>query len=344
MTMYDDDRVVALLRDIDVPTAPPDRLGQVSRRARAHETRRSSLVAGSMALVLVGGIIGAVSLHGRSNEQVLTVADAARATQNAGSARLTLRISVTRSTNPLLPVGDLMRLSGPVDFRHLRYQLTGTFQKSAIEVRGIDRDEWTKADLSGSFLAIAGAAGASQKPWTHSIRKTTGSVLETVDPTELLDALTTKGTTLRRTTDGDRTKTVLQISEDVLGAGAAGAGKDVELTVESDADGRIRLLSYDTDTSGLGTTRATIAYDDFGIDVQVSPPPADQVQEGSAVTGSDAQTKTFSGTVGSSPADRQRACDMLTTFERNAPKATTAEQKAGYEQFLSIARKACSRK
>lgn len=205
MTMYDEERVVTLLRGIAVPAAPPDRLGQVSRRARAAETRRTSVAAAGTALVLVAGVGGAVSLHARSSDQVLTVADAARTTQDAGSARLTVRVAITGSTRPALAAGDLMTLSGPVDFRHQRYALTGTFGHVPFEVRSIGRDEWTRADLTGSFAAIAGGAGLSHKPWTHSIRRASTSLLDTVDPTALLDALTKRGVTLSRTTAGDRT-------------------------------------------------------------------------------------------------------------------------------------------
>jgi hypothetical protein len=37
MTVHDDERLVTLLRDIDLPAAPVDRLGDVTRRARAAE-------------------------------------------------------------------------------------------------------------------------------------------------------------------------------------------------------------------------------------------------------------------------------------------------------------------
>lgn len=339
MTMYDNDRVVTLLRDIDVPAAPPDRLGQVSRRARAHETRRSSLVAGSMALVLVAGIVGAVSLHGRSNEQVLTVADAARTTQQAGSARLTLRLAIIRSTQAGLPVGDLMTLSGPVDFRHQRYVLKGTFGHAPFEVRGIGKDEWTKADLTGSFAAIAGV-GRPLTPWTHSLRKASTSPLETVDPTELLEVLTKQGTTLSTSSSGDHTITVLRLPEKALGSTVGGAAaKDVDVTVESDADGRIRLLSYDSVAAGIGT-RASLAYDDFGIDVNVSPPPADQVQESPAVTGGGVQTQTIPLT--SSPADRQRACEAIRALIKQQPAPTDEQQKQAYARFKEIEQQACS--
>jgi hypothetical protein len=343
MTRYDDERVVTLLRDIDLPGPPADRLGAVTRRARAAESRRLSLLAGAMSVVLIGGLAGAVSLRSRPAEQVLTVADSARTTQDAGSARLSLRITVVRSAQALVPVGDLMTLSGPVDFRHNRYALTGAFQKTKAEVRGIGKDQWVHISLAAALPGFPVGGSLSTKPWIHSVTSSTSpaSVLQTMDPSSLLDALTTKGTTVSRRTNGDRTSTVVRIPSGALGGLDATGGRRVDVTVQSDSAGRIRLLSYDAGLPGVGTMRTSVRYDDFGIDVQVTPPPADQVQEAPTASGGGITTKHFSGTTGSSPADRKKACTAIRAAMKQQPAPTTEQQKQAYAQFQQLAKRIC---
>lgn len=322
MTVYEDERVVTLLREVELPASPPDRVVSVSRRARAAESRRLSLLASAMSIVLVAGIVGAVSLHGRSNEQVLTVASAAKATIDTGSARVTLTIQIAGST---------FTLHGPVDFAHSSYLLTGSFGGAPMEMRGIGRDRWTK----GGGLAFGG------KPWVHSTESVPTQLSSTTQPVVLLQNLMEKGKQLSSHRDGDRTTLVLRVPEGVL-SGIAVQKDLVDVTVSVDEDDLIRRLSYRVSDGG-STVRLTLAYDEFGIDVNVSPPPADQVQESGSLGGGVQTEEHFSTTTGSSPADKKRACDMIRAVLKQQPTPTNEQQKAAYEQFKKIEQQVCAK-
>jgi hypothetical protein len=342
MTMYDDNRVVTLLREIDPPLSPPDRLQDVRRRARRGESRRATALAGVMAVVLAAGVIAAVQLPGRGTE-VLSVAGAARATKATGSAVVTFRATVTHSTQAALPDGDLFTLSGPVDFKRARFAFTGSFGGQKLEMRGIGKDRWNKSDLTTLI------PGVSHKPWVHSVDTAPVSGLNGVgnaDPGELLDALISKGTVLSSRQLGDGTRTVLRLPADVLGSGFGGTSQPAtdEVTVDSDADGRIRLLTSETAAKELGTIRVTMAFDQFGIEVDVQPPPADQVSEAPPSTGTSGTSEHFTVTTGSSssPEDRKKACDTLKAFLKRQPAPKTDQEKAQRKQFEQAFAQACA--
>jgi hypothetical protein len=333
MTMYDDSRVVTLLREIDPPLSPPDRLIEVRRRARRGESRRATALACVLALVLAGGVVSVINLGGRGKTETLSVAGAANATTAAGSARVTFRAVVTKASQTAIPVGELMVLSGPVDFAREKFVLKGTFNGvGGIEERGIGKDRWTKYDMSKSPGAGLAAGVLPNAPWTHYRDNTPASDLAGVangDPTTLLTALKSHGQVLSTSAVGDRTRTVLRLPSDAFGMtfGSALSTATVDTTVESDSDGRIRLVTTETTAPGLGTIRVTVAYDDFGVGVDVQPPPADQVQETPAV-GSTGTTQQFSVGTSSSPADRKKACDMFTRIRQQQPAPQTEQEKA----------------
>jgi hypothetical protein len=337
MTRYDDERVVTLLRDIDLPTPPVDRLGAVSRRARAAEGRRLSLLAGAMALVLVAGIAGAVALRGRPELQQLSVADAAKATQATGSARLTMQMSVKGAAKELqIPSGGLLSLTGLADFQHGRYVLRGTNGGMVVELRVIGADHWMKVPAAAGFGNVGG------KPWIHSTEKqprNSDGIFGSLDPAVVLDALKAHGTVLSTSQVGDRTRTVLRLSAKSFGSLAA----DVEpvATVDTDSDGRVRTIRTELTMPPMGTVALTMSYDDFGIDVKVTRPPADQVQEAPTVTGGGIQTQHFSTTTGASPADRKKACAAIKTATARQPKPTTDEQKRAYARFQQLTKQIC---
>ncbi|MCW2571918.1 MAG: hypothetical protein JWO88_1976 [Frankiales bacterium] len=340
MTMYDDDRVVTLLREVDLPLSPPDRLGQVTRRARGLESRRMSALAGVMALVLAAGVVSALSVHNRSGTDQLTVAAAARATQDAGSARVTIRVTLAKSASPLLPDGELLSMSGPVDFRQQKLAFKGSFSKAPIEMRAIGKDRWIKSPEA----LLPG--GAPAKPWVHSVEVASKGAADfaSMDPARLLDVLTSKGTVVSRTQDGDRTKTVLRLPLDAFRTafGSSPPTVSADVTVETDASGRIRKTTAETTLVGLGTSLMTISYDDFGIDVHVQPPPADQVQEASATTGSSGASQTFTLNGNSSPQDRKNACEQLKTVRAQMPAGQSEQEKKARELFDRAVAKACA--
>jgi hypothetical protein len=333
MTMYDDSRVVTLLREIEPPVGPPDRLSEVTRRARRSESKRASALAGVMAVVLAAGVISAVNLGNRGTTEVLSVAGAAKATTAAGSARLTLRITLSGSTRPELPDGDLMTLSGPIDFRKNRYRLVGAFTKQPWELRGIGRDTWMKSDFYG---ALGGG-----KPWTHSRDDMGVKGFGAAEPTRLLAELTKKGRELSRKQVGDRTVVVIRISSDLFNTVTGAKNSPVDMTVEYDDDGRIRKMSS-TQQTPFGTTTGEYRYDDFGIEVDVQPPPADQVQESASSgssSGSVTQTVPLTGT--GSEADRKRACEQFRSFVKNRPAPKTDQERQQQAQFDEAIAQAC---
>ncbi|MDT7537599.1 MAG: hypothetical protein QOI82_1184 [Actinomycetota bacterium] len=353
MTMYDDSRVVTLLREIDPPLSPPDRLIEVRRRARRGESRRATALASVMALVLAAGVVSVINLGGRGKTETLSVAGAANATTAAGSARVTVRAAVTKATQTAIPVGELMVLSGPVDFTHEKFVLKGTFNGvGGIEERGIGKDRWTKYDLSKSPGAglMAGLL-PNRKPWTHYTDNTAAGDLASIgnsDPTTLLTALKSKGDVLSTSQVGDRTRTVLRLPSEAFGMtfGSAPRSSTVDTTVDSDSDGRIRLVTTETTAEGLGTMRVSVAYDDFGVGVDVQPPPADQVDETPAVSSSGMSQQFSVGTSGSgtsSPADRKKACDMFKRVREQQPAPKTDQEKAQRAQIDQIIAQACAK-
>jgi hypothetical protein len=339
MTMYDEDRLVTLLRDVDLPQAPPGRLMEVTRRARRNDSRRASVLATVMAVVMLAGVVSALSLQDRSDVQELTVADAARATQDMGSARVTVRVVLTRSASAFLPVGELIAMTGPVDFRHQKLALKGTFSRAPIEMRALGQDRWIKSPES-----TLGSTGS--KPWVHSVESASkgASDFANMDPSRLLEVLTAEGSVVSRTRDGDRTTTVLRLPPAAFRTAfgsAAASGSDV--SVVTDGEGRIRETTAETTMRELGTQRMTVSYDDFGIDVDVQPPPADQVREGTD-TGSTGSSQQLSGTVSSSsPEDLKRICEQIRAKAQQMPPARTDAERAQRKQVDQMLAQVCAK-
>jgi hypothetical protein len=273
MTMYDDDRVVTLLREVDLPLSPPDRLGQVTRRARGLESRRATALAGVMAVVLVAGVVSAINLGHRGSTEVLTVADAADATTAARTARVTMVISLSGAAAAAVPGGNYT-LSGPVDFAHQRYSLKGRLAGTDFELRAIGKDRWT------TQLGIPG------KKWLHMTDETQAAgSLDQLDPSQLLHVLKRRGRELSRKVVDGRTVFVLKVPAEVLNPTANPGTPDDVLTVAVDSEDRVRTLTTARDASGGDSSVSVkISYDDFGIDADVRPPPRVQVAELSDVT------------------------------------------------------------
>ena len=348
MTRYDDDRVITLLREVEAPPAPADRLQQVTRRARAAESRRMTALACVLGLVMAGGVAGAVSLAGEGSQQVLTVADSARATQSEGSARITMRTELKDSKVTQLADGMLMTLSGPIDFERDRFVLRGDFNGLQLEVRGIGRDRWTRVTGSfqnSGFPAGAGLPGSSR--WQHHREDGASAAgeFDALDPSALLRKLAASGTTLSSRTVGDRTVSVIRIDRQVLGFGAVEPGL-VEVAVQADEEGRIRSLTSEDTSTGMGTVATTFTFDDFGVEVDVTAPPADQVDERGASTGSGSSSFSDSVTISPSPPsaqEREAMCRMLEQFGKKASQGSAREKEA-YEQLAESIGSQCPRR
>ena len=327
MTRYDDDRVVTLLREVDLPAAPADRLTQVGRRARARESRMMTGLAGVLAIVLVGGVLGVTSLRDSpAGGDALTVAGAVDSTTDAGTARVTIRIDFS-GLEASMPAGmELPRdphLSGLVDFVHQRFVLRGNLTGQATEQRGIGRDRWDRV-------------GAGR--WEHSTDPSSGD-FDDVDPSTLLSKLTTSGKTLSTSRKGDRTVFRLRVPQQAV----FGSGQEpgtVDATVEVDDQGLVRELATTTASAGVSIT-FTISYDDFGIDVDVQRPPADQVVERPRSQGSGGSVE-LDGEVSSETPES--ACAMLPTLEQQRSAGTDEQQKRAFEQMVAALRKKCAEK
>ncbi|MBK5307747.1 MAG: hypothetical protein JJD92_13760 [Frankiaceae bacterium] len=341
MSMYGDDRVVTLLREMDLPPAPPDRLGQVTRRARRGESRRASALAGVMAVVLFAGVVSAVSLHNRSSSEVLTVAEAVNATQATGSARMTMRVTITNSPQPnVFKGGKVFDVTGLADFVHQRYVLTGTSAGQSIETRIIGKDRWTKIPTPVGFGDVGG------KPWLHTVEKSSESaagVFNDPDPRVLLEALTEQGTVVNTKQVGDRRQTVLRLPGGFFGSSSSAAGDaDSQVTIDIDGAGRIRRMATQMTAAELGTLTMTLRYDDFGIEVDVQPPPADEVQE-APTSGSSSSSQGFSLSPSSSPAERAKACERIKAMVQQMPVPNTEQEKAQRAMFDQAVAATCAK-
>ena len=83
-------------------------------------------------------------------------------------------------------------------------------------------------------------------------------------------------------------------------------GKQTDVSVDTDGEGRIRLLTTEMTLAEVGTLALTLRYDDFGVAVDVQPPPADQVEEAANLgTGSSSQQFTVGSGSSASPEDRK---------------------------------------
>ena len=269
MTMYDDSRVVTLLREIEPPLAPPNRLGEVRRRARRAESRRASVLAGVMAVVLASGVVSALSLRDAGTTETLTVAGAAKATAQARTARMTMEIRFSGQAASSGLAGTY-KISGLIDFEKRRYALKGSYLSQAYETRGIGKDVWVKQPtLPG-------------KSWLHmtDTSSSTGSSssFTSFDPAEMLDALTKQAVTQSSHREGDRTIINLRVRGGVLDSSEDRTSLH-DVTVTVDDQDRVRRLETSEDMGELGRARFTLTFDDFGTAVDVRPPPADQVGE-----------------------------------------------------------------
>jgi hypothetical protein len=331
MTRYDDDRVVTLLREVELPAAPPDRLTQVGRRARARESRLMSGLAGVLALVLAGGAVGVASLRGDDKGQdALTVASAAQSTADAGSARVTIRLDM-RGLQASLPAGVALpkdpHLSGVVDFAHRRFALRGNLTGIQMEQRGIGQDRWERI---------------GNGTWEHSTETSSDDSFDQVDPSRLLAKLTSKGKTLSTERHGDRTVFRIQVPPDVL-TGENPGGASTVARVEADSDQRVRELTFTEGPPGGPSLAFTMTFDDFGVDADIRPPPADQVVEAPkpGATGSQGEV---SITGSATPMPPEQACRAVATVEQQRASMTDEQQQKAFDQLLVELRKQCGRK
>ena len=131
--------------------------------------------------------------------------------------------------------------------------------------------DWVSVDLSQM-----GAAGGTQNPadMLQSLRGA-GDVREvghaTIDGTE----------TTQYHADIDVAKAMEKVPEKYRASSAAGMkvlGTTFPIDVWIDGDGLPRRFEIDIEIPGKGSVKESIDYTDFGADVSIDAPPADQVQ------------------------------------------------------------------
>src|SRR5205085_1276854 len=119
--------------------------------------------------------------------------------------------------------------------------------------------------------------------------------LDQLDPGTMLARLTSGGRTLSTSRVGDRTVFRLRVPSKLVFETGDGS-QPIDVRVEADADGRVRSLSTAEGQPATGSVKITVTFDDFGVDVDVRPPPANQVVE-KPVTSSSPSVGESSGSV-----------------------------------------------
>jgi hypothetical protein len=296
--------------EADIPDLPVDR--------RSPGRSWVALLSAGSLVVLVAGALGVAHLRSQDRLEVLSVAEAAGATTATGSARMTFRVQTAPKVE--------MVMSGVVDFARDRFALRGTFAGQETEVRGIGADQWSRTQQSTSLAS----------PWIHMSRvDRPDQGIGAAEPVRLLHELTSVGTELSRHRDGNRTVFVVRAPWTVLGARDDGTVADIR--VEVDRDGRIRQLRTDP---GENRGSVSITYDDFGVDVTVTPPPADEVSEAADLLG---------GVLGTAdPEVRKRfpdlehvGCELFDEQRKKLAETTSEANRATLDKLLADAKKAC---
>jgi hypothetical protein len=298
-------------RDEDIP----DLLVEGPRPERS----RVALVSVACLVVLVVGAFGVAHLRSQDRPEVLSVAQAASTTTATGSARLTFRA-------PTAPKVEMV-LAGVVDFAHERFALRGTWAGMETELRGIGADQWSRTDQTDRI----------GRPWVHMTRvDAPGEGIGATEPGRLLHELRTAGTELSRRTRGERTVVVVRAPRSVLGGRETGAVTNID--VEIDREGRIRRVEMD---GGESSSPVLVTYDDFGVDVEVEPPPASDVSEFADLLG---------GSLGATDPELRKqfpdlddtlGCGLFDEQRKKLAETTSEANRATLDKLLADAKKAC---
>jgi hypothetical protein len=224
---------------------------------------------------------------------------------------MTFRVRGTRQAE--------MVMSGVVDFAHERYELRGSFGGIETETRAIGADQWSRTQQTRD----------TAKPWIHLTRvDEPGQGIGATEPGRVLQELTAAGTELSRRRKGDRTILVVRAPRSILSARDDRAVADIR--VEVDRDGRIRRLDMDWDEDGGSVS---VSYDDFGVAVDVAPPPAAEVTESADM---------FADVLGTTDSEDGRVgCELFDEQRKKLVETTSEANRATFDKLLADAKKAC---
>jgi hypothetical protein len=280
-----------------VPPAPPV-VGTAGPQHARRDRRGLHVMAGvaAAALVLVaGGVSTAVLLGGSGNASAQeAVANAAAQTMNSESADMSMTIDVS-----LLGMHENVSASGAFDFAHK----TGTMTMT-IPVAGKQYSEQEILDGSTVYVNVGGLGGglAPSKPWiSENVGQLndSGNGLGTLDPTSMLRQLQSSGGTV--TSLGPTTYDGTAVTEyaatlpssammgDIgklpssLQQGVSGLNlPDMHMNIYVTPDNLLKALqvpSYSVSLAGQTMSMdMTMVLSNYGTPVNVTPPPASEVE------------------------------------------------------------------
>jgi hypothetical protein len=280
---------------LGAPVRPPAKPPRAKRREK-RRARKANVGVGAVALLLVGGGVGAALVLGGSGGAAAqeAVANAAAQTMSSQSADMSLSVDVS-----VLGINESVTANGAFDFA----QKTGTMSMT-IPVDGSQYS--TQEIIIGStvYVNVSGLSGglAPSKPWiSESVDQSnsSGMGLGTLDPTTMLQQLQTAGgtvTSLGLTTyDGTAVTEYAATlpSSAMMGdignlppswqQGVSGLNlPDMHMNIYVTQDNLLKALelpSYSVSFSGQSMSMdMKLVLSNYGTPVNVTPPPADEVQ------------------------------------------------------------------
>jgi hypothetical protein len=266
---------------------PPKKRGQRREKRRA---RKANVGVGAMALVLVGGGLGAALVLGGSGGAAAqeAVANAAAQTMSSQSADMSLSIDVS-----VLGIQESVTANGAFDFA----QKAGTMTMT-IPVNGSQFS--TQEIIIGStiYVNMSGLGGglAPSRPWISESDNQSNSSGTGLDPTAMLQQLgqtTYDGTAVTEYAAtlpssammGDIGQLPSSLQQSVSGLNLPDMHMNIYVTQDNLLKA-IELPSYSVSFSGQTMSMdMKLVLSNYGTPVNVTPPPADQVQPLSALGG-----------------------------------------------------------
>ncbi|MGZ4677071.1 MAG: hypothetical protein ACXVLO_08320 [Acidimicrobiia bacterium] len=257
--------------------------------------RRSVVAAVGLALVVALGACGDSTADRATTSKVSTirlVSQAADAAAEARTARMSgqmdvsiagseqsmpIRGAVDFTSNSASIVVDVSKLGGGVLSGSMEMRVVdGTMYMNMGALFGARADallhgkDWVSVDL-----ASMGAQGGGQNPadMLQSLRGA-GSVREVGE--DEIDGVSTR----HFRADIDVEKAIAKVPakyRDLAEQGMKALGRSYPVDVWIDGQGRPRRFAVDITVAGKARVEEAIDYSDFGADVSISPPPADQV-------------------------------------------------------------------
>ena len=302
-----DDQLVQLLREVRLPEEPVDRYDGVVRRRRAAQRRRVAVSAVGLSLVALSG-------------GVVVVASRSRPVQHPNIATL---LSAPAGTAHVKGIGgdgpEGAVIEGDIDFARKRAHVVTTLGGQRFELISIGKDLWTKVpEPAGHAL--------TRPSWVHEPNSDFRSRSAALDPAGLLEGLRSSDASLARegveSIDGVSTTHFAVTLPQGRQSDPFPAGHG---DIWVDGDGLVRRLSYPAyKKDNTVEVAARLEFSDFGEAVDIEPPPADQVTEQQAVSGSPGS---------SSPALPKALCAQLKA-QIDADPGIPAGQKAQLEGTL----------